>query len=1395
MHRNSKQQRRTRAGTWALAALSALALTGLGMPSSATAAPARHPAANDKAAKHAVERVCGAAGKGEFTCFALRRTDIAGAKGVQPNADTPSGYGPADLRSAYNLPDNGGSGQTIAIVDAYDNPNAEADLAIYRQQYGLSACTTANGCFSKVDQRGGTDYPTANAGWAGEIALDVDMVSAAAPDAHILLVEADSASFEDLGTSVNTAVELGAKYVSNSYGTSYSSTPGSGESADELTYEEQYYNHPGVAVTVSSGDSDYGVAFPAASQYVTSVGGTALTQDSSSRGWHEAVWHNSYGGPGSGCSMYEPKPSFQTDTGCDKRTVADVSAVADPETGVSVYNSYQASGWAQYGGTSASSPLIAGIYADAGTPVEGSYPNAYPYANPGSLNDVTDGLNGSCTPAYLCTAAAGFDGPTGLGTPNGLASFRSGPHGAVSGTVTDSATGDGIAGATVKVGDNSATTGVDGGYDLTVSPGSYDVTASAYGYADKTVQGVAVTDGGTVTENFALSSVPKSTVSGTVTDGSGHAWPLYAKVTVEGVPGSGVFTDPKTGRYSIDLPQSSSYTLHVDAQYPGYQVTDQDVTLGAGDLNQNIAVKVDAKACAAPGYAVDYQGTHQTFDGTTAPEGWTTHDDTADGGWGFTDDGNRGNKTGGDGGFAMVDSDHLGSGKSQDTTLTSPVVDLSDQDSPELGFDTYYYGYSNQTGDVDVTVDGGTTWTNVWEHKGSGVVSGHQEIALPQAANKSAVQVRFHFTSSWGYYWEVDNAFIGTANCKPVHGGLVVGEVKDANTHAGVAGAKVSSKDIPAETASASPTPDDANLSDGFYWMFSSVTGSHKFTAAKSGYGTRTKKVTVATNYATGANYSLKAGKVGVSTQSIDKTVGWGGHATATFTVTNSGGLPASVKVGEQPGGFHMKATGSGAAKHTVKAAVTNRSMHAKNGKIRKSGKAAADATNPSADAWTPVASLPTSIQDNAVSVNNGKVYSAFGYDGSADIKSMYVYDPDSGSWSQAASAADTREGNPAHGFINGKFYAVGGWDASGAPDKKLEIYDPATDSWSTGTAAPQAFAGAGSAVLGGKLYSVGGCTSTCGNKAVMVYDASADSWAQVADYPESTSWVSCGGIDGKLFCAGGSGASSTSKHGFVYDPAADSWSPIADMPLDLWGSSYAAANGMLLISGGAAQNSSVLTNQGYAYDPASDSWTALPNSNNSLYRSGGALGFYKVGGNPGGSLTPPVAVSEVLAGFDQGGSADVSWLSADPTEFTLAAGASRNVTVSLDASVPEITQPGDATASLTVQTDTPYQVAPVAVTMHVKPPKRWGKITGTISGTDSKGNVAPLAGATVQIDSWATSYTLKTDKDGHFALWLDVRNNPLTLIAAKDGYQPQVKTVKIVKGGTVTVNVTLKHA
>jgi subtilase family serine protease len=363
---------------------------------------------------------------GGITAFQRQQAKQEGItpRAVSPKAasDSPTGYGPSDLQSAYGLTDaasSNGSGETVAIVDAYDDPNAAADLATYRSYYGLPSCTTSNGCFKKVSQTGSTtSLPSADSGWAGEESLDLDMVSATCPNCSILLVEANSASDADLGTAVNEAVRLGAKFVSNSYGGS--------ESSSDTSYDSSYYNHPGVAITASAGDSAYGAEYPAASQYVTAVGGTSLSRDSSSRGWTESVWStSSTEGTGSGCSAYDPKPSWQTDSGCSMRMIGDVSAVADPATGVSVYDTYQASGWNTYGGTSASSPIIASVYALAGTPSSGSYPAQFPYnaAGTSALNDVTSGSNGTCDTDYFCNAGTGYDGPTGWGTPEGTDAF------------------------------------------------------------------------------------------------------------------------------------------------------------------------------------------------------------------------------------------------------------------------------------------------------------------------------------------------------------------------------------------------------------------------------------------------------------------------------------------------------------------------------------------------------------------------------------------------------------------------------------------------------------------------------------------------------------------------------------------------------------------------------------------------------------------------------------------------------------------------------------------------------------------------------------------------------------------------------------------------------------
>jgi subtilase family serine protease len=362
--------------------------------------------------------VCPAPHFGSARCHAFVVTD---ANGNAVAGAVPNGYGPAQFHGAYSLPSTAPNAQTIAIVDAYDDPTAKADLDTFNATFGLpffpscrSGVTTA--CFQKVNQAGrASPLPRTNAGWALEISLDVQVAHEICLNCKILLVEARNNAISNLTTAVNTAASLGATVISNSYG---------GADSGPIAA----YNHPGIAITVSSGDGGYGVQGPASFNTVVAVGGTTLTLGPGNTYGSERVWS----GTGSGCSSFNTARVFQKNaagwpaTGCvSKRGVVDVAADADPSTGAAVYDSTPIqgrSGWFRVGGTSLAAPLIAGVFALAGNAKTVNYAARLPYGHAGSLHDVTTGSNGSCA-TTMCKGAIGYDGPTGVGTPKGLSAF------------------------------------------------------------------------------------------------------------------------------------------------------------------------------------------------------------------------------------------------------------------------------------------------------------------------------------------------------------------------------------------------------------------------------------------------------------------------------------------------------------------------------------------------------------------------------------------------------------------------------------------------------------------------------------------------------------------------------------------------------------------------------------------------------------------------------------------------------------------------------------------------------------------------------------------------------------------------------------------------------------
>lgn len=347
-----------------------------------------------------------------------------------PIAPAGNGLTPADLRSAYKITGNGTSSMTIAVVGIGTFSNVEEIVNTYREAYGFPDCTTASGCFKQVDKSGNAISPSRSSGTTTslqESAADLELISAMCPNCKLILADSDSGYTRDLNVLMNRLKIAGANIVSISL---------AGPEQGNQPYEAGF-SQANLPVLAASGDYGYQqqngkdiVNFPSSYPAVTAVGGTTLTPSSNTRGWSETAWgDDSDNAATSGCSQIYAKPGYQTDPLCANRTVADVSAAAngmsrDGSLGISLYlpldkTRPDAQAWQTRVGTSLSTPIIAGVVGNAGV----AYTSATPYAHRANLFDAIGGSTGSCGGTYLCTGVRGYDGPTGLGTPNGTGAF------------------------------------------------------------------------------------------------------------------------------------------------------------------------------------------------------------------------------------------------------------------------------------------------------------------------------------------------------------------------------------------------------------------------------------------------------------------------------------------------------------------------------------------------------------------------------------------------------------------------------------------------------------------------------------------------------------------------------------------------------------------------------------------------------------------------------------------------------------------------------------------------------------------------------------------------------------------------------------------------------------
>ena len=899
------------------------------------------------------------------------------------------------------------------------------------------------------------------------------------------------------------------------------------------------------------------------------------------------------------------------------------------------------------------------------------------------------------------------------------------------------------------------------------------------------------------------------TVSGTVRDGSGQGWPLWSKVSVDGAPIT-TNSSPWDGRYQLQLDAGQTYTLRFQPMADGYPAVTRQVEVDSDGTAVDVDVPVDGAGCYAPGYRHKSVGVAERFDATTPPAGWTIEDPLGEGQvWRFDDPGKKGNHTGGRGGFAILDGEYFNIPFRQDTSLVSPVLDLTDVAEPSVGFlsDFTMWDYTEPSGigEVDVSLDGGAAWETVWHldtpRSGPDTVT----VPIPQAAGHSNVRVRFRYREgelTAGRWWAIDDVYVGTRTCDPVPGGLVAGVLTDRNTGLPVVGGTVRGPGGASTASIATPT-DDA-LAEGYYSLFVPQPGPSELTAGRAKYQSQTSTVTLTDKQSHRADFSLAASRIETVAASVTTEQELGKATTKTLTLRNTGTADATVGLTERPGGFDLLGDTDSAGAPVQRVEGTYSPYAEKAAGKRSAAPSMATATT--GTAWTGAADLPMSIASSSAAAIDGRIYSVGGDSGITDaLAETFRYDPATTSWSELARMPHPRQ-KPAVAVLDGRLHVTGGWGLSGFlgypgdPEPAMDIYDPATNEWTSGPATPAPVAAAGTAALDGSMYVVGGCTGpeVCGTQAAYRYKPGATGWERLADYPEEVAWLNCGGIEGVLYCAGGMRPGPivqvlSLKTAYSYDPGTNTWTRRADLPMELWASASTVADGKLLVSTGVTDGSRVATNQGFGYDPRTDSWSALPNATYASFRSAGACGFYKIGG-----ATPyniDTSFVEVLGGrTDCASDRDSAWLSAAPSSaITVRPGQETQVTVRFDAGA--VSQPGTYTADLVIRGDTPYAPVDVNAEMLVNAPRRWGKLTGTVTGASCDGTVAPLPGATVWLHGRTDEFTIPTDADGRYIRWLDSANSPATVVVGLDGWTPQTTKIKLSGGRTTTLDVKIGRA